>query len=583
MLSAAMLLIVLILLLLYLDSRKPKGFPPGPKWWPIFGCLFEVSRLRRETGYLVKTFTALSRRHGNIVGLRIGKTRLVVLNDHESAQAILTNQDCDGRPMGLLYDMRTWGVRRGIAMVDDDLWIEQRKFVLKQLRELGYGRVDMIAIIEDEAMKLVEYFKRRLDAREANGEKENSEHSNRYCAAVEEADLRAKKNGQIYRLRVKEEAEERKGEGGSSSNRCKENGKREAERKVSAADMYVKAEEYDEVRRVSRSPGMIITMHDAFGGTVLNTLWKMLADKRFELDDEELRYFQGMVNKVFRELDMSGAAFNHFPILRFIAPELSGYRSFSKSHERFRRYLQDELNRHKNTINLDEPRDLIDVYLSVLKSENHSPAFSEDQLMAISMDLYMAGSETTSMCLSFCFLYLLLYPHVQRKAQEEIDRVIGRDKLPTISDRPRMVYINAIVLESLRMFMGRTLNMPHRAMKDIDVMGYRIPKDTMIIVNFEKMLMDESWGDPDIFRPERFIDKAGNIHVPHMYNPFGLGRHRCLGESLARSNLFIITAVLLQHFTFSVVPGEKKPTVYQFRDGVTAAPLPFRAMVRHRT
>lgn len=79
----------------------------------------------------------------------------------------------------------------------------------------------------------------------------------------------------------------------------------------------------------------------------------------------------------------------------------------------------------------------MDVYLSVLESKNCSDTFSESQLLAICVDLFIAGSETTSNTLSFCFLYLILFPDVQKKAQEELDKVVGRERLPTLADRSR--------------------------------------------------------------------------------------------------------------------------------------------------
>lgn len=77
----------------------------------------------------------------------------------------------------------------------------------------------------------------------------------------------------------------------------------------------------------------------------------------------------------------------------------------------------------------------MDVYLQMLLSEQKKPSFSESQLLAICMDMFMAGSETTSKSLGFGFMYLLRHPEVQRKAQEEIDAVVGRDRLPTLDDR----------------------------------------------------------------------------------------------------------------------------------------------------
>ena len=78
----------------------------------------------------------------------------------------------------------------------------------------------------------------------------------------------------------------------------------------------------------------------------------------------------------------------------------------------------------------------MDVYLETLYSKEKKASFSESQLLAICMDMFMAGSETTSKSLGFGFLYMLLYPEVQRKAQEEIDRVVGHERMPTLNDRP---------------------------------------------------------------------------------------------------------------------------------------------------
>ncbi|CAK9798149.1 Probable cytochrome P450 303a1 [Anthophora quadrimaculata] len=563
MFSTVMLLIVLLLLLLYLSSRKPKGYPPGPRWWPILGCAIEIARLRQETGYLFKTCSALCKKYGPVVGLKIGTDRIVVLNDYESIRSMLTNEDCDGRPIGPVYETRTFGARRGLIVVDENLWVEQRRFVLKHLRDFGFGRKSMVMIIEEEAQWLVEHFKKLI--------------GDSYNNRVNESKVRCNNNdddGQIYKLIKKDKVNELR-----STDKYQTYGKQ-----LRASDMYVNANEYMEIKKLARSNlGMVIPMHDAFGVTVLNTLWRMMAGKRFNIDDKELTYFQRILTKLLREIDMIGAPFGHFPILRFIAPEMSGYKSFLEIHQQLWKFLKEELDNHKRTFISGSPRDLMDVYLTVLNSENYSSTFSESQLLAICMDLFMAGSETTSKALGFCFLYLVLFPNVQKKAHEEIDRVIGRNRPPNLEDRTRMTYMNAIVLESLRMFMGRTLNVPHRALKDTTILNYKIPKDTMLIVNFNRIIMDDSWGDPEVFRPERFIDESGNLISPNTYFPFSIGRHRCMGENLARSNIFIITTALLQAFTFSPVPGEKKPSSQDFVDGVTAGPKPFRVMVSLRT
>ncbi|KAI4502050.1 hypothetical protein M0802_002732 [Mischocyttarus mexicanus] len=555
------LFLIIIVLLLYLESRKPEGYPPGPKWWPIIGCAMEVARLRKNTGYLYKTCSVLSEKYGPVIGLKIGSDRIVILNDYNSASSMLTNPDCEGRPTSLMYKARTWGKRRGLILVDGQLWIEQRRFILRHLREIGYGRNSMAEIVEDEALKLVQHFEKLI--REEN--KNNDNNSNII------------NDDNIYQMIDNE----RKTIKSNIMDKCnidkKLNNRNNFQKKLNVQINDYKSNNMLNPRQI------IMSMDNAFGVTVLNTLWRMMAGKRFNTDDESLMYLQKIFNKLFKEIDMIGALFSHFPFLRFIAPKLSGYQPFVEVHQQLWSFLNIELNDHKNTFNPNVSRDLIDVYLSALKSNNCSKTFSESQLLAICVDFFVAGSETTSKTLSFCFLYLVLFPDVQRKGQEEIDKVIGCKRLPTLADRSRMTYINAIVLESLRMFAGRSFNVPHRALKDTYVMGHRIPKDTMIIVNFNGLLMNNSWSDPEEFRPERFIDKNGKISVQDQYFPFSIGRHRCMGETLARSNLFIVIVSLLQRFTFSVIPGEQKPSALNIVDGATAGLKPFKVLVTSRT
>ncbi|KAL2728797.1 putative cytochrome P450 303a1 [Vespula squamosa] len=568
------LFLIVIMLLLYLESRKPKGYPPGPKWWPILGSAIEVARIRKDTGYLFKTCSILSEKYGPVIGLKIGSDRIVILNDYNSVCSMLTNPACEGRPTSILYRERTWGKRRGLIVVDGKLWIEQRRFVLRHLRDFGYGRNSMTTIIEEEASKLVEHFEKLLR------EEHQTDNTNRTSSVCNNHNISINNDDEIYQLKNKTIENENK----IFKYNVNDNSiDKEINNENNFHDKLNIKINHNKSNNAFTSRQMIMSMDNAFGVTVLNTLWRMMAGKRFNTDDETLMYFQKILTKLLHEIDMIGAPFSHFPLLKFIAPKLSGYQLFIETHQQLWSFLYNELKNHKNTFNPDAPRDLMDVYLSVLKSKKCSKTFSESQLLAICVDLFIAGSETTSKALSFCFLYLVLFPNVQKKAHEEIDRVIGHRRFPTLGDRPRMTYLNAIVLESLRMFMGRTLNIPHRALKDTYIMGHRIPKDTMIIVNFNGLLMNKSWSDPEEFRPERFIDKNGRISVQDQYFPFSIGRHRCMGETLARSNLFIVITTLLQKFTFSVVPGKPKPSTSDFLDGVTAGPKPFKVLVTAKT
>lgn len=156
--------------------------------------------------------------------------------------------------------------------MDDRLWVEQRRFVLRHLRDFGFGRTSMVTIIEYEALKLVEHFKKML---------QNS-HNHEITDARKMTTINNNNIGQIYKLQKDPK---------NKLNRLRLYNEfdviedRIPNRKPrTVADLYMKAEDYAEVRKVSQTAGIIIPMNDAFGVTALNTLWRMMAGRRFAID-----------------------------------------------------------------------------------------------------------------------------------------------------------------------------------------------------------------------------------------------------------------------------------------------------------
>lgn len=347
-----LLFIAILALLAFLDTKKPKNFPPGPNWLPIIGSMLTVAKERKRAKYLFTATSEMSKDKG-LVGLRLGKDKVVVVVGAQVLKEFHTNDDLSGRPIGPFYEMRTWGKKHGVMLTDSDLWREQRRFVMRQLKEFGFGRQNMSSMIEDETFNMVDNIKEMI-----------------------------KKSSKPVEL-----------------------------------DM-----------------GKVFSIH------VLNTLWTILAGIRYHSEDKELKRLQGLLNDLFDHAHMVGALFHHLPFLRFLAPNLSGYNLYIQAHKPLWEFLFAELNNHKKSFNPKEPKDFMDVYLNMLNDPERPKSFTEKQLVAICMDLFMAGSETTSKSLAFGFLYLIRNPEVQKKAQEEIDNVIGRDRPPTLEDRAKYVY-----------------------------------------------------------------------------------------------------------------------------------------------
>lgn len=150
--------------------------------------------------------------------------------------------------------------------------------------------------------------------------------------------------------------------------------------------------------------------------------------------------------------------------------------------------------------------------------------FLEEQLLAICLDLFQAGTETTSNTLSFGIIYMLHNEHIQAKVRKEMDHVVGRDRLPTLADRNKLPYTEAVIAEIQRISNVAPIGIAHRCTEAVKFRGYIIPKNTIALVSLYGLHMNEKyWKDPLVFRPERFLDEFGNFIHHEYFIPFGLG------------------------------------------------------------
>ncbi|KAF8493347.1 cytochrome P450 [Gautieria morchelliformis] len=197
----------------------------------------------------------------------------------------------------------------------------------------------------------------------------------------------------------------------------------------------------------------------------------------------------------------------------------------------------------------------------------------------------LAGGADSSMSSLVTFLFaMLLFPEAQRKAQEELDEVVGLTRLPEYEDRENLPYINALCKEVLRWHPPFPIGVPHRLTQD-DVFGdYFIPAGTILIANAWHILRDEAtYGvDTDKFKPERFL-------VPGVKDPaavFGYGRRICPGRYFLDHTLFAVVASTLS--VFNITPskdsnGEDIPTQAVFQSGFVSAPVPFKCTISPRS
>ncbi|XP_028159269.1 probable cytochrome P450 305a1 [Ostrinia furnacalis] len=302
---------------------------------------------------------------------------------------------------------------------------------------------------------------------------------------------------------------------------------------------------------------------------VMNVLWKYVAGDRIK--EERLKFLLDLLSARSKAFSMAGGWLNQVPWCRYIVPELSGYSLITKMNQQLSEIIEEAIRKHKN--NVSGQNDFITSFLKEINETNSS--FTEDQLKTICLDLLIAGSQTTSNVLEFAFLVVLRNRALQEKLFDEINTVLG-NKQPSWNDSYRLVYTSAFLLEVQRYYTIVPLAGPRRLLDDAVIDGYLIPKETTILISVGDVHFDpEIWDDPHEFKPERFIDERGALkNSEHMY-PFGLGRRRCPGDSLAKSFIFIVFVGVLQKYRIEHCNGvlpSGDPII-----GLISSPRPYAA------
>ncbi|KAK2846644.1 hypothetical protein Q5P01_009643 [Channa striata] len=226
--------------------------------------------------------------------------------------------------------------------------------------------------------------------------------------------------------------------------------------------------------------------------------------------------------------------------------------------EELREFTEKKIQEHKETLDPSSPRDYIDCFLIRMSQEKDVPTteFHLHNLVAMVLNLFQAGTETTSSTIRYALSVLIKYPQIQEKMQQEIDTVIGRERCANMEDRKSLPFTDAVIHEVQRFLDIVPFSVPHYAFKDVSFRGYTIPKDTIILPLLHSVLKEEKhWATPWSFNPQHFLDQNGNFKKNPAFLPFSAGKRACVGESLARMELFIFVVSLLQNFTFTCTQG----------------------------
>ncbi|KAL6246440.1 hypothetical protein RBB50_006676 [Rhinocladiella similis] len=209
-------------------------------------------------------------------------------------------------------------------------------------------------------------------------------------------------------------------------------------------------------------------------------------------------------------------------------------------------------------------------------------------IQGASGSVFIAGSNTTFATTTVALLNLMLNPEVFQKARAEIDRVVGRDRLPSLADRPMLPYLDYIVEETTRWRPLSPIGIPHKSLQDDIYNEMFIPKGTYVYYNTYAMSRDPSvYKDAETFMPERFIPKEeGGAGEPYLVGPFGFGRRICVGRHLAQASVWVFIATLIATVDVSKpvdAGGRPIDQPIKFSTGLSSHPGKFDVVFKPRS
>uniref|UniRef100_A0A8C6UY86 Cytochrome P450, family 17, subfamily A, polypeptide 2 n=1 Tax=Neogobius melanostomus TaxID=47308 RepID=A0A8C6UY86_9GOBI len=301
---------------------------------------------------------------------------------------------------------------------------------------------------------------------------------------------------------------------------------------------------------------------------VTNVVCTLVFSATYRRDDAELKevidYNNGIVETIAR-----GGLVDLFPWLqRFPSRSLTKLKQCITVRDRL---LQRKLDQHKGDGGVD-PRDLLEALLRGQEGQK-SEVISDDHVLMTAAETFGAGVETTSTTLLWIIAYMLHHPEVQARAQRELEEQVGLERPVRLSDRTRLPYVEAVIQEGLRIRPRQPgPHSPH---------GHPVQPGTRVLVNMWALHHNPTdWPKPDLFNP-RFLDGRGGRVSPSCFLPFGAGPRVCVGESLARLELFLFLSSLLQRISFSLPPAGPVPDL-RGRLGVVLQPPPYLVVATHQ-
>nr|UUB32678.1 cytochrome P450 CYP18A1 [Dendroctonus valens] len=335
--------------------------------------------------------------------------------------------------------------------------------------------------------------------------------------------------------------------------------------------------------------GQPLDLNPVLAVSISNVICDVLMSVKFSHNDSRFIRFMELIEEGFQLFGSLEYVF-FIPILRYLPGHSKTRQKIAKNREEMAQFFQEVIDEHKKTFDPSHLRDLLDTYLFAIQKANEEGVADhlfegkdhDRQMQQIIGDMFSAGMETIKSSLHWAVLFMMHNPEHMRAAQEELDQVVGRLRLPKLEDLAYLPVTESTILEVLRISSIVPMGTTHSPIRDIKLNGFHLPKHAQVVPLLHAVHMDATlWEEPERFDPSRFINAEGKVHKPEYFLPFGVGRRMCLGEVMARMEIFLFFSSLLHSFDVGVPDGETLPSLKGIV-GVTISPNPYKVCLKPR-
>lgn len=340
------------------------------------------------------------------------------------------------------------------------------------------------------------------------------------------------------------------------------------------------------IEEIDRKHGQPFCPKEPLERAILVQIWEWLSSKTEPLNGPTIHTLRKHLETI-TDIGYQSPLYHLFPFLRYFPTQFR--RNIKRAQETVQSIFIPEFQAHQKTYTPGVVRDLTDSFIVAYEKEfareTGKKIGSIEDIPNLMTNVLLGGSGTTSASIAWLILYMALHEDIQQNIHDEIDKIIGNERLPHLQDAPNMPYLQSTLCEIQRIS-GVLVSSSSNATRDILIDEYKIPKGTLVLINLKHAHLDErEWPEPNEFKPERFLDSDGKFvgwTKLHGFIPFGLGRRECPGSSLAKIMMFTFAATLLHRYKFELPKGSEIPSTEAYFVSAVVKPKDYEVMAKPR-